>query len=211
MASSFLAITSSAISSVACEPIRWAPRSSPYLASKTSLTKPSVSSDARARPLNWNGNLPMRTSWPASRAAFSVRPDAGDAGIGVGAAGDVRVVDRAIGEAAEPLDAADRLVVRHVGQPGRADHVADRVDSRHAGDVAVLGVGLDVVLDDLHLERRRRTSPSTLPSTPMATSIIVGLDDRLALGRLDLGLDPLVGLLELGRLGAGVGSSARAW
>ena len=122
------------------------------MASKTSLTKPSVSSEARARPLNWNGNLPMRTSWPASRAAFSVRPDAGDARVGVGAAGDRRVVDRAVGEAAEPLDAADRLVVRDVGQPGRADHVADRVDARHARHVAVLGVGLDVVLDDLDLQ-----------------------------------------------------------
>src|SRR5271157_4895666 len=62
VASSFLAITSSLIISVAMAPIRWAPRSSPYLASKTSLTKPSVSPAAKARPLNWNGNLPIRTS-----------------------------------------------------------------------------------------------------------------------------------------------------
>ena len=46
----------------------------------------------------------------------------------------------------------DRLVMRHVGQPGGADHVADRVDARHARHIAVLGVGLDVVLDDLQLE-----------------------------------------------------------
>ena len=40
----------------------------------------------------------------------------------------------------------------HVCQPGGADHVADRKDSRHARHIAVLGVGLDVVLDDLQLE-----------------------------------------------------------
>ena len=52
----------------------WAPRSSPYFLSKTSLTNPSVSSAATARPLARNGNLPIRTSCPAARAAFSVRP-----------------------------------------------------------------------------------------------------------------------------------------
>ncbi len=39
-----------------------------------------------------------------------------------------------------------------VGQPGRADDIADGVNVGHAGDVTVLGVGLDVVLDDLELE-----------------------------------------------------------
>ena len=131
----------------------------------------------------------MRTSWPASLAAFSVRPDAGDAGVGVGAAGDVRVVDRAVGEAAEPLDAADRLVMRDVGQPGRADHVADGVDARHARDVAVLGVGLDVVLDDLDLELVGE-EPLDVAQHADRDQHRLGLDRLLALGRLDLGLDP---------------------
>ena len=45
--------------------------------------------------------------------------------------------------------------------------------------------------------RSSANRPSTLPSTPMATSIISASTVVFALGRLDLGLDALVGLLDL--------------
>ena len=135
------------------------------------------------------------------------QPDAGDARVGVGAAGDRRVVHRAVGEPAEPLDAADRLVVRDVRQPGRADHVADRVDPRHARDIPVLRVGLDVVLEDLHLHVVGEEALDVAQHAD-GHQHLLGLDHRLPLGRLDLGLDPLVGLLDLGRLRAGVDRQA---
>ncbi len=97
---------------------------------------------------------------------------------------------------------ADRLVMRHVGQPRGADHVADGVDSRHAGDVAVLRVGLDVVLDDLQLEVVG-DEPLDIAQNADRHQHHLGLDGDLALGRLELGLDPRVGLFDLGRLGAG--------
>ncbi len=98
----------------------------------------------------------------------------------------------------------------HVGQPGGADHVADGVDARHAGHIAVLGVGLDVVLDDLQLEVVGDESLDIAENAD-GHEHHVGLDRDLSLGRLELGLDPRGGLVELGRLGAGVESSARAW
>ena len=119
------------------------------MASKTSLTKPSVSSDGQGAAAGDERELADPDLVAGLAGGLLGQADAGDAGVGVGAAGDVRVVDRPVGVAAEPLDAADRLVVGDVRQPGGADHVADGVDARHARRVAVLGVGLDVVLDEL--------------------------------------------------------------
>src|SRR5581483_5935857 len=62
------ATTSSWISSDACAPTMWAPRISPYLASRTIFTSPSVSPAVRARPLALKGNRPTWISWPLARA-----------------------------------------------------------------------------------------------------------------------------------------------
>ena len=52
----------------------WMPRISSYFFSATIFTRPSVSFAIRARPSTPNGNVPTRTSYPRSRACFSVRP-----------------------------------------------------------------------------------------------------------------------------------------
>jgi hypothetical protein len=88
-----MAITSSASMSVTFSPIMWTPSSSPYLASKISLTKPSGSPAARARPLALKGNLPIGfRSRLLAGALFGVA-HAGHLRMGVGAAGDLFVVD----------------------------------------------------------------------------------------------------------------------
>jgi len=56
------ATTTSAIISVTLAPIRCAPRNSPYLASKITLTKPSFAPAAEAFPEAENGNLPTLIS-----------------------------------------------------------------------------------------------------------------------------------------------------
>src|SRR5262249_60051078 len=121
----------------------------------------------------------------------------------VGAAGDVRVVDRPVGVAEEALDAADRLVVGDVGEPGGADHVPRRVDAGDAGDVAVLGLDLDVILDQLDLHAR---GPEALDVGDDADGHEhdLGLDGPGALGGLDLGPDARRTFLHTGGLGLGV-------
>jgi len=52
----------------------WAPRNSPYLASKITFTNPSFAPAALALPDAENGNFPTFNSYPASFAAFSVYP-----------------------------------------------------------------------------------------------------------------------------------------
>ncbi|MNL63316.1 hypothetical protein D3C87_1874450 [compost metagenome] len=61
-------------SSVTSGPTMWAPSTSPYLASTTTLTKPSASPSACALPLGAKGNLPIFTSKPRFLASASVRP-----------------------------------------------------------------------------------------------------------------------------------------
>ena len=61
VASSSIAVTHSAMSSVACGPMMWTPRISPYLASETTLTKPSCESTMVALELPTKGNLPTLT------------------------------------------------------------------------------------------------------------------------------------------------------
>ena len=70
--SSARAVTTSAIISVASWPMMWAPRTSPYLASTTTFTKPVWSPMAAALPDAAKGNLPTSTSKPASLAFASV-------------------------------------------------------------------------------------------------------------------------------------------
>jgi len=52
--------------------MKCAPSSSPYFASKISLTKPSLTPPAAAFPDAAKGNLPIFNSYPASFAATSV-------------------------------------------------------------------------------------------------------------------------------------------
>ena len=80
--------TSSPSSSVTFSPIMWTPSSSPYLASKMSLTKPSVSPAARARPLALKGNLPISDLAVLLAGFLLGQAHAGDLRVRVGAAGD---------------------------------------------------------------------------------------------------------------------------
>lgn len=86
--------------------------------------------------------------------------------MGVGAAGDVAVVDVVAAGAADALDDKDRLVMRDVGQVGMAhaflgmaggeievDAVADGPDVVDAGPE--IGRDADAVLDDVELDGRR--------------------------------------------------------
>src|SRR5690606_21161672 len=79
--SNLRATTTSAIISVTLVPIIWAPRNSPYLASKITFTKPSFAPAALALPDAEKGNLPTLTSYPASLAAFSVKPTDAISGV----------------------------------------------------------------------------------------------------------------------------------
>ena len=61
VASSSSAVTHSAMISVACGPMMWTPRISPYFASATTFTKPSCASRMVALELPTKGNLPTFT------------------------------------------------------------------------------------------------------------------------------------------------------
>ena len=69
-----IVVTASAIISDARGPKMCTPSSRSVLASDRTLTMPSVSSIALARPLAANGNLPTRYSIPASFSCSSVLP-----------------------------------------------------------------------------------------------------------------------------------------
>src|SRR5215472_17288362 len=74
VASSPSAATGSEMISVARGPMAWTPSISPYFASATTLINPSCSPRIVALLFARNGNFPVLTSIPASRACCSVRP-----------------------------------------------------------------------------------------------------------------------------------------
>lgn len=67
--------------SVTLYPIMWVPSHSPYFASKTTFTNPSVAPAALAFPDALKGNLPTLTSYPASLAVASVNPTEAISGV----------------------------------------------------------------------------------------------------------------------------------
>ena len=84
--SSLIETQASWIRSVACGPIMWTPRISPYLASVTILTKPDVLVDRHRLAQRLEGELAhFDVQTLASRASCSVRPVAGDLGLRVDA------------------------------------------------------------------------------------------------------------------------------
>src|SRR5690349_6553793 len=79
--SNLRAATTSAIISVTFEPIIWQPNHSPYLASKITLTKPSLAPAALAFPEALKGNFPTLTWKPFAFASSSVRPTEATSGL----------------------------------------------------------------------------------------------------------------------------------
>ena len=99
------------ISSVTSAPIMCAPSSSPVLASNTVLTRPSGSPSAIALPLPMKGNRPTLTSRPAALAARLGQADARHLRPAIGAARNLRGVERMDAfHAGDLLDADHALV-----------------------------------------------------------------------------------------------------
>ena len=110
------------------------PRISPYFSSATTLTKPSCWPRMVALLLARNGNFPTLTLYPSARACASVKPDAADAGLGVGAAGDAIAVDGSGRLAGNVRDRHHPFRRRDVRQLRRAgDDIADGVNAGLAG------------------------------------------------------------------------------
>ena len=130
VASSVRASPASAISSVTPCPIMWTPRTSPWRAPATTLTKPSVCPVAIALPSARNGNLPTLTSPALARLRLG-EPDRRDLGLAVHAHRHARGVERACA-VTPPRDRLRRdhaLLRRGVRQEQRADEIADRGDA----------------------------------------------------------------------------------
>jgi hypothetical protein len=95
--------------SVAPCPIIWQPRISPYFASETSFTKPSVWPVPTALPEATNGALPTFTSWPAARASAR-QADARHLRLAVDAGRNLPGIDTVLALTRDDLDHGDTFV-----------------------------------------------------------------------------------------------------
>ena len=121
----------SAISSVACGPMRWMPRTAPVSPWAMTLAKPSVSPAMTALAMAVNGTLPIATGQAPLLARLLGQADRGDLRPRVGGARLVDVVHRVdVRVAGDRVDGREALVRRRVREPQAADDVADRVDVR---------------------------------------------------------------------------------
>ena len=156
-----------------------------------------------------NGNFPIFTLNPCARACASVSPDAADAGLGVGAAGNAIAVDR-LGRLAGHVRHRDHALRRgDVRQLRRSrHHIADRIDARLAG--ALIFVHLDEAAIQLDL---RVSKPDVIRDRLAAHR-----DQQrfrfdvlaLAVGERDAHAHAVLGLRDVFRLRAGLARECRS-
>src|SRR5579864_6280853 len=177
----------SAISSVASLPTMCVPSMRPDLASETIFTNPAVSPWICARPSAVNGNLPTFTSWPLSRACFSVRPTDAICGCEY-----VHRVTRSCSMGIRRSPAMSSTAVIPSCEAACASRNPPVTSPIACTDSAVVRLHADLLQADLLGSRRAAHRDEQLLRPDLA---LVGVDAHAVarlLGALDLGARPAV-------------------